>query len=102
MGVLENKWQTIVVTGECQGTVVWVKFNREHRLNAFDTTMVLSGLPSRKSSKVVQYEEFRQSLEMAAVEVGVNVVVVSGMGQYFSSGNDLNNFTKVSPSSSCK
>eukprot|EP00475_Leptophrys_vorax_P009482 TRINITY_DN16291_c0_g2_i3.p1 TRINITY_DN16291_c0_g2~~TRINITY_DN16291_c0_g2_i3.p1 ORF type:complete len:288 (-),score=96.78 TRINITY_DN16291_c0_g2_i3:78-818(-) len=46
------------------------------------------------------YEEFRTLLVQAGSDEAVHVVVVTGRGDYFSSGNDLNNFKLISPKSS--
>ena len=66
-----------------QDRVCWVEFNRPKRKNALDTTM---------------YEEVISAFKWAASEDAVHVLVLTGSPlstplQFYSSGNDLRNFT---------
>ena len=43
------------------------------------------------------YASIRDTLNPAATDDSVRVFVLTGVGNYYSSGNDLSNFTKLPP-----
>lgn len=43
------------------------------------------------------YADIQNSLEAAAVDSRVRVVLLTGSGDYYSSGNDLSNFATIPP-----
>uniref|UniRef100_A0A8C3QZL6 Enoyl-CoA delta isomerase 2 n=2 Tax=Cyanoderma ruficeps TaxID=181631 RepID=A0A8C3QZL6_9PASS len=72
-------YETIIVT--TKNNITKIMFNRPDRKNAINQQM---------------YREIIRALE----EAGKNdstIAVITGNGDYYSSGNDLNNFTKVQP-----
>ena len=46
---------------------------------------------------VQMYDEISSTLEAAAKDTSVRVVVTTGTGDYYCSGNDLSNFMRFSP-----
>ena len=46
---------------------------------------------------VQMYDEISSALEAAAKDTSVRVVVTTGTGDYYCSGNDLSNFMRISP-----
>ncbi|XP_023347058.1 enoyl-CoA delta isomerase 2, mitochondrial [Eurytemora carolleeae] len=57
-----------------------IKLNRPKKLNAFNKSM---------------YVGLREELKLAASDSNTVITVVTGAGEYFSSGNDLNMFEKI-------
>jgi len=62
--------------------VYFIQFNRPKRKNAFNFLIM---------------DEIVSALKFATEEPEVRVVVITGEGDHFSSGNDLTNFTKIEP-----
>ena len=60
--------------------VALIVLNRVNKFNAFNNT---------------QYNEFGDALKQCDNDTNVNVIVVTGNGKYFSSGNDLTQFAKA-------
>jgi hypothetical protein len=56
------------------------------------TTVTLNRPTKRNAINFAMYEEVVQALEAAASDSSVSVVVLTGTGDFYSSGNDLNNF----------
>eukprot|EP01084_Bolivina_argentea_P039820 73587_1 len=71
-------FKTILVT--ISKKVALVILNRPKKLNAFN---------------LVQYNEFADVLTQCDNDKNVNVIVVTGNGKYFSSGNDLSQFAQA-------
>jgi len=69
---------TTIATQVREGVLI-ICFNRPTRKNAFNTEM---------------YEECILALTQARTDEAVRVVLLTGAGDYFSSGNDLSNFTR--------
>lgn len=74
-----TSYETLLVT--MQDKITTIYFNRPEKKNAITTQM---------------YIEIMQALEEAAKDDSV-ITVMTGSGDYYSSGNDLSNFTKISP-----
>ena len=55
-----------------------IKINRPRKRNAFSLDM---------------YDNFSKALKDAAIDESTKFVILTGSGEYFSSGNDLTNFT---------
>ena len=62
----------------CKDGIRTIKINRPTKKNAFSLDM---------------YNSFAKALEDAAVDEKTKFVTLTGSGDYFSSGNDLTNFT---------
>ena len=62
----------------CKDGIRTIKINRPTKKNAFSLDM---------------YNSFAKALEDAAVDEKTKFVILTGSGDYFSSGNDLTNFT---------
>ncbi|XP_029003771.1 enoyl-CoA delta isomerase 2, mitochondrial isoform X2 [Betta splendens] len=73
----ENVYETLLVTTEDKITTI--KLNRPAKKNAITTDM---------------YTEITAALEQAAKDDSV-LTVFTGAGDFYCSGNDLNNFTKI-------
>lgn len=74
-----TSYETLLVTK--QDKITTICFNRPDKKNAITTQM---------------YSEIMQALEEAAQDDSV-ITVMTGSGDYYSSGNDLSNFTKIPP-----
>ncbi|XP_044032165.1 enoyl-CoA delta isomerase 2, mitochondrial isoform X2 [Siniperca chuatsi] len=70
-------YETLLVTTE--DDITTIKLNRPAKKNAITTEM---------------YNEIIAALELAAKDASV-ITVVTGAGDFYSSGNDLSNFTKI-------
>ena len=57
-----------------------VTFNRPAKYNAFNLQM---------------YKDFTQAINAASSDNAVKAAMITGAGKYYSSGNDINNFTKA-------
>src|SRR5690349_14765029 len=99
--VTREAWKTLKVTSSGNGVVVCT-FNRPKRLNAFDVSMVRRSSVGNLKTLLFQYTEFKNLLITAGKDESVKVIVVTGEGDYFSSGNDLSNFSLISPKSTCQ
>ncbi|KAL8571760.1 hypothetical protein ACOMHN_051127 [Nucella lapillus] len=64
------------------GHVIYIRFNRPYKKNALSLRM---------------YDEIALTLEMAAEDPEIYLVVVTGTGDYYCSGNDLSNLTNIDP-----
>uniref|UniRef100_A0A8C9TLR1 Enoyl-CoA delta isomerase 2 n=1 Tax=Scleropages formosus TaxID=113540 RepID=A0A8C9TLR1_SCLFO len=65
-------------------------FNTEDNI----TTICLNRPEKKNAITVPMYSEIVKALEMASKDDSV-ITVITGSGEYYSSGNDLNNFTSV-------
>lgn len=63
---------------ELKEQVLWVRFNRPDKYNAITASM---------------YQDMTQIFTKVNKDVSVKALVLTGNGQYYSSGNDLSNFT---------
>jgi len=72
----KSDFETLEV--QLQNGVLSLNFNRPKRFNAFNPKM---------------YAEVVEALKLATDHAAVRVVVVTGNGDYYSSGNDLSSFT---------
>nr|XP_033790686.1 enoyl-CoA delta isomerase 2, mitochondrial-like isoform X2 [Geotrypetes seraphini] len=75
----QNKYQSLEVT--TQDNITKIMLNRPQKKNAITTQM---------------YNEIMQALEEAAKDDSV-ITVFTGNGDYYCSGNDLNNFMNIPP-----
>jgi peroxisomal 3,2-trans-enoyl-CoA isomerase len=75
---LSRGFKTLVVT-KSDG-VCWIELNRPSKKNAFNVPM---------------YTELSQALDAASSDPDVKVALLSGRGDYYSSGNDLSNFSQL-------
>lgn len=66
---------------ENKNQVLWLKFNRPNKLNAITSDM---------------YEAITENLIQANKDNSVKAVVLTGEGEFYSSGNDLTNLLKAS------
>lgn len=57
-----------------------ITFNRPDKYNAFNLQM---------------YRDFTHALNTASSDNTVKAAIISGAGKYYSSGNDITNFTKA-------
>ncbi|NP_001135696.1 enoyl-CoA delta isomerase 2, mitochondrial [Xenopus tropicalis] len=78
-GIGHKKYETIHVS--CEDNIIKIFLNRPEKKNAITLTM---------------YKEIGEALEEAGKDESV-FAVLSGFGDYFCSGNDLNNFTNIPP-----
>ncbi|XP_012819853.2 enoyl-CoA delta isomerase 2, mitochondrial isoform X1 [Xenopus tropicalis] len=78
-GIGHKKYETIQVSRE--DNIIKIFLNRPEKKNAITLTM---------------YKEIGEALEEAGKDESV-FAVLSGFGDYFCSGNDLNNFTNIPP-----
>ncbi|PAA82952.1 hypothetical protein BOX15_Mlig018253g5, partial [Macrostomum lignano] len=62
--------------------VLWFTLNRPAKKNAISTDL---------------YAEWSKAMEQAAADDKVKAMVITGAGEYFSSGNDLSSFTNLKP-----
>lgn len=62
---------------EQKDDVLWIKFNRPQKYNAITAQM---------------YDKLADSFVQVNEEKSIKAVVLTGIGDYYSSGNDLNNF----------
>ncbi|XP_072014091.1 enoyl-CoA delta isomerase 2-like [Amphiura filiformis] len=83
-----------VETAATEGAFEGIKVTTE---NGVCTIML--NRPHKKNALTLQtYEEIGQALETAGQDNSVVVAVLTGTGDYYCSGNDLNNFMNVDPS----
>ncbi|KAM4705449.1 enoyl-CoA delta isomerase 2-like [Rhinophrynus dorsalis] len=75
----DQKYNTLQVV--CEGNITKIILNRPEKKNAINTQM---------------YNEIVQALDEAGKDESV-LTVLTGNGDYFCSGNDLNNFTNIPP-----
>ncbi|XP_064640687.1 enoyl-CoA delta isomerase 2-like [Lineus longissimus] len=79
--VENTKYTQMIVTKD--GPVMNITLNRPKKKNAINYKM---------------YDEWSGALEEASQDESVHLVVITGAGDYFCSGNDLANFANVGPS----
>lgn len=77
---IKGRYEGLKVTKS--NNVFQIQFNRPHRKNAFSTQMFI---------------DFNKALQEAAEDKDVRITVITGTGEYYSSGNDLNNFLQSAP-----
>lgn len=85
--VTSSRLQSSNVHSKCEGLsieaknqVLWVKFNRPKKFNAITAEM---------------YDQLTETFNQVNEDKSIKAVVVTGEGDYYSSGNDLSNLTKA-------
>lgn len=76
---LRRGYKTLIVDVNSKGVCV-ITLNRPKKKNAFNVAM---------------YEELGEALEKASSSNEIKVAVVTGAGDFYSSGNDLSNFSQL-------
>lgn len=87
VGLINVRWQSTDYTPKCDGIsaesknqVLWLKLNRPQKFNAITYDMYLYMIDT--------FEKINQ-------DKSIKAIVLTGTGDYYSSGNDLTNFTKA-------
>ena len=78
--VLEAAGLYSTITMTYDDKVALITLNRPRKKNAFSKLM---------------YDELEQAIRSASAKEGVSVIMLTGSGDYYSSGNDLSNFSEV-------
>lgn len=76
----EGQYETIVVDKSANNGVVKLVFNRPRKKNAFNSTM---------------YREVSDTLNQLSEDPSVKACIITGAGDFYSSGNDLANFSVI-------
>lgn len=85
--VTSVRFQSIDYSSKCEGLVIepnnhvlWIKFDRPKRFNAITGEM---------------YSQISETFTKVNSDESIRAIVLTGNGDYYSSGNDLTNFTRA-------
>ena len=73
-----SEYQDLLITDD--SGIRTITFNRPAKYNAFSFQM---------------YKDFTHALSVASSDNAVKAAMITGAGKYYSSGNDISNFTKA-------
>lgn len=87
VNILSSRYQSTDYHSKCEGILVepkkqvlWIKFDRPAKFNAFTKEM---------------YVQMTETFTKVNPDKSIKAIVLTGEGDYYSSGNDLTNFTRA-------